>query len=53
MRHAKAEIDKLTEAGLTGMNSPTRTASEVTSAFDAAMAMVEFLKILIGGLQKK
>lgn len=50
---AKAEIDKLTKAGLTGMMSPTRTATEVSSAFDAAMAMVEFLKVWIDGTKKK
>jgi hypothetical protein len=50
---AKAEIDKLTKDALTGMMSPTRTATEVSSAFDAAMAMVEFLKVLVEGLRKK
>lgn len=50
---AKSEIDKLTKEALTGMMSPTRTATEVGSAFDAAMAMVEFLKVLIEGMRKK
>ena len=50
---AKSEIDKLTKEGLTGIMSPTRTATEVSSAFDAAMAMVEFLKVWIEGTRKK
>lgn len=50
---AKLEIDKLTKEGLTGMMSPTRTATEVGSAFDAAMAMVDFLRAWIGSTHKK
>jgi len=50
---AKKEIDKLTKGALTGMMSPTRTATEVSSVFDAAMAMVDFLRAWIASTQQK